>query len=280
MSRDKADDGAVARVISVITLGPLFALLNRLLARFAWYTIFKREVYSFFVSPMAYILLTCWLLFSGATFWLLCGYYANQPMGGAQDSPLTAFFGQTTLFYLPVLVFVPLITMRLLAEERSRGTIESLMTAPVSELQVVMGKYLAANVFWFAMWTPTVLYVWLTSRYGDVDLGAVATSYLGIFGFGAYYLAIGVLMSAISRNQIVSAILTFVSLAGLFVVGLGQYVFGDEYRELFAYLSIWGHMEAFSRGVIDTRYIVFDASITVVALALATGALSARRIEG
>lgn len=253
---------------------------DALFHRYAWWTIFKREVYSFFVSPMAFVLLTSWLLFSGATFWLLCGYYATQPMGGAQDSPLTAFFGQTTLFYLPVLVFVPLITMRLLAEERSRGTIESLMTAPVSETHVVMGKYLAANVFWIAMWVPTFLYVWLTSRYGDVDLGAVATSYLGILGFGAYYLAIGVLMSAISSNQIVSAVLTFVSLAGLFVLGLGQYVFGDEYRELFAYLSIWGHMEAFSRGVIDTRYIIFDASIAAVALSLATGALSARRIEG
>ncbi len=247
----------------------------------AVWTIFKRELHSFFVSAMAYVLLTGWLLFCGLTFWMLSSYYAGQPMGGsAQDSPLTAFFGQTTLFYLPMLVFVPLVTMRLIAEERNRGTLEVLMTAPVTERAVVVGKYLAALVFWLAMWLPTLLYVWLTSRYGDVDLGAVGTSYLGIFGIGVYYLAIGVLMSAISPNQLVSAILTFLALAGLFVVGLGQYVFGDEYRELFAYLSIWGHMEAFSRGVVDTRYLVFDASVAVLALSLATGALQARRIEG
>ncbi|MCA9609463.1 MAG: ABC transporter permease subunit [Myxococcales bacterium] len=247
----------------------------------AIWTIFKREVYAFFVSPMAYVLLTGWLLFCGLTFWMLAGYYAGQPLGGsAQDSPLTAFFGQTTLFYLPMLVFVPLVTMRLLAEERNRGTIETLMTAPVSEVSVVLGKYLAAIVFWLAMWVPTLLYVWLTSRYGDVDMGAIGTSYLGVFGIGVYYLAIGVLMSAISPNQLVSAILTFLALAGLFVVGLGQYVFGEEYRELFAYLSIWGHMEAFSRGVVDTRYLVFDLTLAGVSLSLAVGALQARRIEG
>ena len=270
----------MTRALDILLLKFVYRGIDRLLFGLPVWTIVKREVYAFFVSPMAYVLLTAWLLFSGSTFWLLCGYYSNQPPGSSQDSPLTAFFGQTTLFYLPVLIFVPLITMRLLAEERSRGTIESLMTAPISEAQVVIAKYLAANVFWLALWTPTLLFVWLTSRYGDVDLGAVATSYLGILGIGLYYLAIGVLMSAVSRNQIVSAVLTFVALAGLFVLGLGLYVFGDEYRELFAYVSIWGHMEAFSRGVIDTRYIVFDTSIAGVALTLAVGALSARRIEG
>jgi len=245
----------------------------------AW-TIFKRELYSMFVSPMAYVLLVAWILFTGITFWLLAGYFASQPMGAAQDSPLTAFFGQTTLFYLPMLVFVPLVTMRLIAEERNRGTLEVLMTAPVSEMHVVLGKYFAALTFWNVMWVPTLLYVWLTSRYGDVDLGTVLTSYAGVGGIGVYYIAVGVLMSAISRNQIVSAVLTFLALAGLFVLGLGQYVFGEEYRELFAYLSIWGHLEAFSRGVVVSRYIIFDLSVAALSLSLAVGVLHARRVEG
>ncbi len=247
--------------------------------RAAW-TILKREVYAFFVSSMAYVLLTAWLLYSGVVFYMLASYYASQPLGaGAQDNPLTMFFGQTTLFYLPMLVFVPLVTMRLLAEERSRGTIEVLMTAPVSATSVVLGKYLASVVVWIAMWLPTLLYVWLTSRYGDVDLGTVASSYVGILGMGAYYLAIGTLMSALAKNQIVSGILTFMALAGLFIMGLGQFVFGEEYREVFAYLSIWGHMEAFSRGVIDSRYLVFDLSIAAGTLALAVGAVRARGRE-
>jgi ABC-2 type transport system permease protein len=247
----------------------------------AVWVILKREVYSFFVSPMAYVLLTLWLLYAGFAFFMLASYSAQQPMGsGAQGNPLTMFFGQTTLFYLPMLVVVPLVTMRLLAEEQSRGTIESLMTAPVTEVSIVLGKYLASLVFWVAMWVPTLLFVWLTSRYGDIDLGAVATSYLGVFGIGCYYFAIGTLMSAIAKNQIVAGILTFFALTTLFMVGIGQFVFGEEYREIFAYLSVWGHMEAFSRGVVDSRYLIFDATLTALGLTFAIGVLQARRVEG
>ena len=241
----------------------------------ATWTILRREVYALFVSPMAYVMLTTWLIWCGVTYWFLASYFVGQQFsGGPQDSPLTMFFGQTTLFYLPLLVFVPLITMRLLAEEHARGTIELLMTAPVTETQVVLGKYLAAIVFWMALWAPTGLYVYLTSVYGHVDLGTVATSYFGILGVGVYYLALGTLMSALARNPIVAAILTF-----LVLIGVGQFL-ADENRDLFAYLSIWGHMESFSRGVIDSRYLVFDSTVAAVALAFAIGALKLRRIEG
>lgn len=249
----------------------------------ATWAVLKREVYAFFVSPMAYVLLTAWLLWCGMAFWMLSSYFASQPLGAqGQESPLTAFFGQTTLFYLPMLVFVPLVTMRLLAEERSRGTLELLLTAPVSEGAIVLGKYLASMLIWCAMWLPTWLYVWLTSRYGDVDVGAISASYVGVLGIGAYYMAIGLLMSALSRNQIVAAILTFLALGGLFVLGLGQYVFGEEYRELFAYVSVWGHMESFSRGVVDSRYLVFDATLAALGVCatilVLRGAVSPRTV--
>ena len=246
----------------------------------ATWTILSREVYTYFVSPMAYVLTTIWLLITGGTFAMLCSYHANQSFGaGPQSGPLTAFFGQTTLFYLPMLVFVPLVTMGLLAKERDTGSIELLMTAPVGELPIVLGKYFAALVYWVTLWLPTLLYVWLTSRYGDVDLQAVSAAYIGIFGIGAYYLAIGLFMSSIAEKPIIAAALTFFALCGLFMLGLGQYVFGEEYREVFAYLSVWGHMESFSRGVIDSRYLVFDASVALVCVVLTTSVLSARRNE-
>ncbi|HBQ13229.1 MAG TPA: hypothetical protein DEF51_19495 [Myxococcales bacterium] len=246
----------------------------------ATWTILRREVYALFVSPMAWVTLTVWLVWCGFQFFLLALYFTGQSEpSGPQDSPLTMFFGATTLFYLPLLVFVPLITMRLLAEEQSRGTIELLMTAPVTEAQVVIGKYGAAMVFWLAMWLPTGLYVYLTSVYGHVDLFTVLTSYLGILGFGAYYIALGTLMSALSKNQIVAALLTFFVLAVLFMVSVAGFL-ADEHRDLFAYLSIWGHMESFSRGVVDSRYLVFDSTVTATALAFAIGALKLRRLEG
>src|SRR5690606_926859 len=103
----------------------------------------------------------------------------------------------------------PVLTMRLLAEETRSGTLEPLLTAPVSSSAVVVGKYLAALVFWMSLWVPTLLYVWITSRYGDVDLGAVAASYFGVFALGAQAMAIGLLMSALASNQIIAAVLTF-----------------------------------------------------------------------
>src|SRR6476659_9595346 len=110
-------------------------------------TVARREMFSFFVSPVAFVVATVWLLFFGGVFYLLALFFASQPPGSGA-SLLEAFFGGTTLFYLPLLIFAPVLTMRLLAEERSSGTIETLMTAPVTELQIVLGKYLAALVFW------------------------------------------------------------------------------------------------------------------------------------
>jgi ABC-2 type transport system permease protein len=245
----------------------------------ATWTICKREVFAFFASPLAYVVMTVWLLIDGYSFYLLARWFAANPLqASASDNLVGAFFGQTTLFFLPPLVFVPVITMRLLAEERARGTIETLMTAPVGDASIVLGKYLAAMVMWIALWVPTLLYVWLASRYGAVDLGVVATSYLGVLGIGAYYMAIGTLMSAIAKNQIVAAILTFAVLCGLFILGLGVFL-GEEYREILGYISIWTHMEAFSKGILDSRYLVFDATMAALALTLAVAVLSARRVE-
>jgi ABC-2 type transport system permease protein len=241
-------------------------------------TIAKREVFAFFVSPIAYVVLTVWLLFFGIVFYILALVFAQQP--GAETNLLTAFFGGTTLFYLPLLVFTPVLTMRLLAEERASGTIEPLLTAPVSEVQVVLGKYLAAMTFWCVLWLPTLSYVWLVARSGDqaVDWGSVGATYLGLFAVGLLYMAVGLLMSAVARNQIVAALLTFMVLGGLFVVGLAGYAnVGDETRAVFEYLGLWTQMAGFAKGIVDTRYLVYDLSVAVVSLVLAVQALQTDR---
>jgi ABC-2 type transport system permease protein len=241
-------------------------------------TIAKREVFAFFVSPIAYVVLTVWLLFFGIVFYILALVFAQQP--GAETNLLTAFFGGTTLFYLPLLVFTPVLTMRLLAEERASGTIEPLLTAPVSEVEVVLGKYLAALSFWCVLWVPTLSYVWLVARTGDhaVDWGAVGATYLGLFAVGMLYMAVGLLMSAVARNQIVAALLTFLVLGGLFVVGLAGYAnVGDETRAIFEYLGLWTQMAGFAKGIVDTRYLVYDVSVAVIALFFAVQVLQTDR---
>jgi len=241
-------------------------------------TIARREILSFFVSPIAYVVLTVWLLFFGIVFYLLALFYSAQP--GSGSGILEAFFGGTTLFHIGLLTFSPALTMRLLAEERSSGTIEPLLTAPVTEVQIVLGKYLAAMAFWVLLWIPTLSYVWLASRTGDdvVDLGALGATYLGIFCIGLFYMAVGLFMSAVARNQIVAAMLTFLVLGGLFVIGLAGYAtLDDQKRAVFEYLGLWSQMSAFAKGIVDTRYIVYDLSGAAVSLFLAVRVLGANR---
>jgi ABC-2 type transport system permease protein len=242
-------------------------------------TIAKREIFAFFVSPIAYVVLTVWLLFFGIVFYILALVFAQQG-AGTETNLLTAFFGGTTLFYLPLLVFAPVMTMRLLAEERASGTIEPLLTAPISEVSVVLGKYLAALTFWCALWAPTLSYVWLVARTGEhtVDWGAIGSTYLGLFAIGMLYMAVGLFMSAIARNQIVAAMLTFLVLGGLFVIGLAGYAnVGDDMRAIFEYVGLWTQMAAFSKGIVDTRYLVFDLTVVVLSLFLSVQALQSDR---
>jgi ABC-2 type transport system permease protein len=242
-------------------------------------TIARRELTSFFVSPIAYVVLTVWLLFFGIVFYLLALFLSSQAPGGSSNL-LQSFFGGTTLFYLPLLIFGPTLTMRLLAEERSSGTLETLLTAPVSELEVVLGKYLAAMAFWVVLWVPTLSYVLIAAGTGKdvVDWGAIGATYLGLFCIGLFYMGVGLFMSAVARNQIVAAMLSFLVLGGLFVVGLAGYATLDqEKRAVFEYLGLWTQMGAFSKGIVDTRYLVYDASVAAVSLFLSVRVLQANR---
>lgn len=243
-------------------------------------SIAKRELRSFFVSPMAYAILVAWLLWCGANFGMLAEYYSASPSVGGSDTPLSSFFGGTIFFFVPLLVFVPVLTMRLIAAERTSGSLEALMTSPVRESELVLGKYLAAMVFFATLWVPTLLYVWITSRFGDVDLGTVGASYAGVMGIGAFYVAVGLLMSAVAPNQVVAATLTFLVLGLLFAGGVMQYISEGTTKDVLSHLSIWTHMQDYSKGIVDSRTLVFDASVTALALFGATRALEWRRISG
>ncbi|MDD9938082.1 MAG: ABC transporter permease subunit [Myxococcales bacterium] len=244
-------------------------------------TIARREIYSWFVSPIAYVVLTVWLLTCGMVFFLLAMAFSTGGSGGGENL-LQAFFGGTSFFYQTLLVFAPILTMRLLAEERARGTMEALLTAPVTEVQVVLGKYLAAMVFWVSLWVPTLLYVWVASGTAEdvIDYGALAATYVGLLGLGVFFMAIGLLMSAVARNQIVAAMLTFMVLGGIYVLGFAGYIVpDDDLRAIFEYLGMWAQMSTFSKGLIDTRYLVFDGTVALLSLFLAVRVLQANRAQ-
>ncbi len=244
--------------------------------RSAW-VVLRRELASFFVSPLAYVVLTSWLVWNGVWFWMLTEFYARNAVSSGASTPLSGFFGGSALFFIPLLVFVPVLTMRLVAGEKQAGTIETLMTAPVSEASVILGKYGASLVIWCTLWAPTLIYAWIMSQHGSVDWGAVTASYFGIFCLGSYFMAVGLLMSVLAPTQVVAAVLAFVTLGVLFTVGIGEFVLDGTAREVCAYVSMLGHMQSFAKGVIDTRYLLFDLSLAVLAVGLSIGALKARR---
>lgn len=248
----------------------------------ATWIIARREIFSFFLSPIAYVTLVSWLFLCGVTFWLLVGAFSQQPGGSATANPLSVFFGGSTLFYIMILVFPPILTMRLLAEEKSNGTIETLMTAPVSEVSIVLGKYIAAMFFWSMLWVPTLAYVWISAQTGEgvVDPGVVASSYLGVFSVGVFYMAVGLLMSAVARTQIAAALLTFMVLTAVFILGLGGFVFPDEKTQaIFEYIGVWSQMGAFAKGIVDTRYLVYDFSLATLCVFLAVRVVQTERLQ-
>lgn len=240
-----------------------------------WATL-VRELRAYFFSPLAYVVLTLLLAINGFVFGLIVSFL-NDPRAQA-GAPLQLFFGQTLFFWLVLLFVAPVLTMRLLSEERRSGTIEVLMTAPITEGQVVVGKFLASLTFYVFLWLPTLVYAAIIAHYSEVDWGPVASGYLGILGIGALFLSVGTFASALTRSQLVAAILTFALLIPLFTSGLLAGLFNNEaLKQAFGYLNLWQHMEEFAKGVVDTRRLVYYLSTTVFFLFLAARSLEAKK---
>ena len=244
--------------------------------RGAW-PLYKRELRGLFVTPLAWTLLTSFLGIQGLHFFLLVSHYASQA-DLAESSPLQAFFGQTVLLYLPLLFICPLLTMRLFAEERRSGTLEPLMTAPVDPLGVVLGKYLAVLTTYASLWVGTLLYVVLLAREGELDWAVVGTSYAAVLSVGAGYLALGLFASALSSTQLGAALLATTLTVGLFMLGLGEFIFDEgPLSALCGYVSVWTQMNEWSRGIVDLRRLVFDGSLIVLPLFITVRAVDAWR---
>jgi ABC-2 type transport system permease protein len=232
-----------------------------------FFAVLKREILALFVTPLAWIVIAAFLFVQGIHFFFLVQHYANQEQLASEAGPMQAFFGGTIFLYMPLLFVAPLLTMRLFAEERRSGTIEALLTAPVGSAGVVLAKYTAALVAYVAMWAPTALYMAFISQTGDIDTRVLASSYLAIFLVGAGYLAIGTMTSALSKSQVVAAVLSAMTLIALFIFGIGAFIILDgPLHELCSYVSVWDQMADFSQGVIDLRRLVWD--VTLIALPL------------
>jgi ABC-2 type transport system permease protein len=231
-------------------------------------TIAKRELSSYFFSPIAYVALALFLLASGVAFW-------DDFVPGAPAEMRHMFQWMVLL-----LVFiVPVLSMGLMSQEWATGTIESLLTAPVNETDVIVGKFLGALCFFVVLLAPTLLYAVLLTIYGHTDKGAIASGYLGIFLVGALFNAIGLFCSSLTRSQVVAAV---ASAAVLFMGTIvpwwaaGQATLGSFWRAVVDQ-CVLRRYEDFSKGIIDTGNIVFFVATTAVILFLTTKLLEMRR---
>jgi ABC-2 type transport system permease protein len=241
----------------------------------------KRELAAYFFSPVSYLVLTLFLVVQGYSFWLFLSLLNARPL--VHGAVLQYFFGGTFLFWLFVMFLAAVITMRSFAEERRAGTLEPLCTAPVSEASLVVGKYLGAFGFYAALWLPTGFYLVILRAYAPADaapdLGPILSGYLGTFTVSSSALALGILFSTVTSNQILAAVLSFVTLALLLLIGaLGEaLVHGGRWAALLQYINLFRQMEDFGRGIVDSRPLVYHLGVTVLALFAAARALAALR---
>ena len=241
---------------------------------------YRRELRAFFFSPLAYVMLFFFLVVTGVIFVYIVGQLNNPASPGGP--PLKFFFSAT---WLMLLLLGPLLTMRLVSEELRSGSIEVLMTAPVSEAEVVTGKFLASLAFYLALWLPTLSYAGIIAYVNDgagpgqkLDWGPVLSGYLGILLIGALFLAVGLFASALTKSQLLAAIITFALLLGFFSVGLLENLFNNEtIKQAMGYMNLLNHLEDFAKGIVDTRRLVFYLSTTVFFLFLTTRALEDKK---
>ncbi|WCO03378.1 gliding motility-associated ABC transporter permease subunit GldF [Psychroserpens ponticola] len=227
------------------------------------FAILKKEINTFFASPIGYLVIAVFLLLNGLFLWLFKGQFNILDNGFAD---LSSFF----LLAPWILVFlVPAVTMRSFADEKKQGTLELLLTKPISHFNIVLGKYLGALILIIIALIPTLLYVYTISKLGNpegnLDIGSVLGSYFGLLFLVAAYTAIGVFASSLSDNQIVAFIIAvFICFFFYFgFEGLSDYkIFGDVlYIER---LGMESHFKSMSRGVLDTRDIIYFLSITAL----------------
>jgi ABC-2 type transport system permease protein len=246
--------------------------------------ILQKELKSYFLSPMAYVVVTVYLLIGGFFFYTMLSYFSRLSFQIAQMGYTDAEFNVSDMVLRPLflnlslilLMIIPMITMRLIAEERKSGTAELLFTTPVTSWQVVLGKFLSAAAVIGIIVLLSCIYPVITLLMGDPDPGPLASAVVGLFLTGAAFVSFGVLASATSENQIVAAVASFGLLLLLWVISWAASITEGALAQILEYLSVLSHYEEFAKGVIDTKHVVFFASLIFFPLFLASQLLAAR----
>ena len=225
-----------------------------------------RELRSYFLSPLAYVVIALFLALSGYLFALI--------LANGREASLRGLVQNVSVLYLFI---VPAISMRLLAEEQRTGTVELLLTNPVQEWEIVTGKFLASVMLVLVMLALTLVFPLFLFIFGNPDRGPIVTGYVGIFLQAAAFLSVGLWASSLTQNQIVAAIVSFALLLVLWLSdNLGQFR-GGTFGAIVSYTSVINHFQSFPQGVIQSNDVVYYLTLVLAGIVLSTLSLQSRR---
>ncbi len=250
--------------------------------------IMKKELRLYFTTPVAYGVMFCFLLVTGYFFFSIFSFYTMASMQSAMNPQMGRDLNVTDSVMRPLfsnmsvilLLLMPLVTMRLFAEERRSGTIELLLTYPVRDGAVLLGKFFAALVLYAVMLAFTLAYPGIVVYFARVEWGPLLTSYVGLLLMGATFIAVGVCISSFFENQIMAGTVTFVVLLMFWVIGWSADAAGGIWKAVLSELSIIEHYDTFAKGIFDTKDVIYYVNFTILALFIGLKSLEARRWKG
>ena len=247
----------------------------------------QKELKGYFASPIAYIVLGFFALMFGFFFYSLLLFFNQQSMrmagfgGGPALNVNDQLIRPAFLNMSVVLLFVlPMVTMRTYSEEKRSGTIELLLTSPLTDLQIIMGKFVGAMLLFVAMLALTLVHIGVLFAFGNPEWKPIATGYLGVLLMGGCFIALGLLISSLTRNQIVAGMITFAVFLMLWVINWVSQFTGPTTQAVLNYLSITDHLDDFTRGIIDTKHLVYYVSFIVFGLFLTARSVDTERWRG
>jgi ABC-2 type transport system permease protein len=249
----------------------------------------QKELKSYFASPIAYIVIGLFALLYGYFYAVMLQYFVRASMQmtqfgqGPQSMNLNEQMIRPLLQNVTVLILfvMPMITMRTYAEEKRSGTVELLLTSPLTDFQIIMGKFLGALALYATMLAVTLVHVAVLFVYGNPEWKPLATAYLGLLLLGGCFLSVGLFISSLTKNQIVAATMTFGVFLLLWVISwVGSVSSGGWFSDVASYLSIIDHFDDFSKGVIDTTHLVYYLSFIGFGLYLTAKSVDTERWSG
>jgi len=246
----------------------------------------QREVNAYFVSPIGYVLIGFFALLFGWFFYVPLAFFIQQSsqMGMNPTQALNInqmLVGPTLMNTTVIMLFLfPLITMRTYAEEKRSGTIELLLTSPVTDVEIIMGKFLGAMLLYAAMLAVTLLHMAILFIFGDPEWKPIATGYLGLLLMGGCFLSLGLFISSLTKNQIVAAMATFAVFLMLWVINWISTFVGPTTQTVLQYLSLTEHFDDFAKGIIDTKHVIYYLSFMAFGLFLTAKSVDSERWRG